>query len=96
MPISVSDLEPDPEPISKSESVPVVEPVPIPEPVPVPKKNFCPNCGTKLREGAKFCAGCGKRLQESSISYTGGSGFRTTEVEKLTKAKRKGFGGKEI
>ena len=63
---------------------------------PAPSIPICPNCGRKLRPGAKFCAGCGKRLQESSISYTGGSGFRTTEVEKLTKAKRKGFGGKEI
>ena len=25
-------------------------------------KNFCPNCGTELRESDKFCPNCGKKI----------------------------------
>ena len=28
--------------------------------------NFCPNCGAKIREGAKFCASCGQKISDAS------------------------------
>ena len=28
-----------------------------------PQANVCPNCGTKLTEGAKFCGECGTKIQ---------------------------------
>ena len=30
---------------------------------PEPKADVCPNCGTKINEGAKFCGECGTKLQ---------------------------------
>ena len=27
---------------------------------------FCPNCGSKLSEGASFCSGCGTKIQENA------------------------------
>jgi hypothetical protein len=31
-------------------------------PMPSVKKNFCGNCGSELKQGAKFCMKCGKKL----------------------------------
>lgn len=28
--------------------------------------NFCPNCGAKIREGAKFCGSCGQEISDAS------------------------------
>lgn len=42
--------------------------------------NFCPNCGEKLKEGAKFCSGCGKFVDESvGKSVTEDTDNSTTE-----------------
>ena len=33
-----------------------------PQPATERQKNFCPNCGTELRESDKFCPNCGKKI----------------------------------
>lgn len=45
-------------------------PQPKAQPAPQPKvqnseapSSFCPNCGTKVKAGAKFCTGCGSKIE---------------------------------
>ncbi|MEM2936680.1 MAG: zinc-ribbon domain-containing protein [Candidatus Bathyarchaeia archaeon] len=40
------------EPVGRVEAKPVVK----------PEERKCPNCGAKLREGAKFCVQCGTKV----------------------------------
>lgn len=48
---------------------------------------FCPNCGTKVEDGALFCGECGTRLNEFSAmaetSESGGEESVSVETEKL-------------
>lgn len=38
--------------------------------------NFCKNCGTELKDGAKFCTACGQRVeQEVTVKAGAGNSF---------------------
>ncbi|MGN0316598.1 MAG: zinc ribbon domain-containing protein [Lachnospira sp.] len=55
----VSQPVPAPAPVQ-----PVSQPVPTPAPVqPQDEILFCPECGTKLKEGALFCVNCGFKVR---------------------------------
>lgn len=34
--------------------------------------NFCPNCGTKIKEGADVCLHCGKQISKRNNNGNGG------------------------
>ena len=55
--------EPEPEPVvEEPKPEQDLEPALEPQPEKKPELLFCPECGSKLREGSKFCSSCGTKL----------------------------------